>query len=135
MRRSSTAVLAPLVLVFLSGAGEAATWHVKAEAAAGGDGSRSRPFATLEQVEKALQPGDTIRVLPSTRPLDGGIRLKDNQRLIGDGDPVGKAAPAGARPRISNTTSRHNGDGIRLADNNLVQNLHIYGASRAAVSA
>ena len=133
MSRSTTAVLAPLVLVFLSGAGEAATWHVKADAAAGGDGSRSRPFATLEQVEKASQPGDTIRVLPSTRPLDGGIQLKDQQRLIGDGDPVTKAAPAGASPTISNTTSRHNGDGIRLADNNLVQNLHIDGASRAGV--
>jgi hypothetical protein len=133
MPRSTTAILASLVLVFLSGAGEAATWHVKADAAAGGDGSRSRPFATLEQVEKASQPGDTIRVLPSTRPLDGGIQLKDQQRLIGDGDPVTKAAPAGARPTISNTTSRYNGDGIRLADNNLVQNLHIDGASRAAV--
>jgi len=133
MPRSSTAVLAPLVLVFLSGAGEAATWHVKADAAAGGDGSRSRPFATLEQVEKASQPGDTIRVLPSTRPLDGGIQLKDNQRLIGDGDPVTRAAPSGARPTISNTTSRRNGDGIRLADDNLVQNLHIDGASRAGV--
>ncbi len=103
MPRSTTAVLAPLVLVFLSGAGEAATWHVKADAAAGGDGSRSRPFATLEQVEKASQPGDTIRVLPSTRPLDGGIQLKNDQRLIGDGDPVAKAAPAGARPTISKT--------------------------------
>ena len=133
MPRLSTAVLAPLVLVFLSGAGEAATWHVKADAAAGGDGSRSRPFATLEQVEQASRPGDTIRVLPSTRPLDEGIQLKDNQRLIGDGVPVTRAAPAGARPTISNTTARYNGDGIRLANNNLVQNLHIDGASRAGI--
>ena len=133
MPRSTTAVLAPLVLVFLSGVGEAATWHVKADAAAGGDGSRTRPLATLEQVEKASQPGDTIRILPSSRPLGGGIQLKDNQRLIGDGDPVTRPAPAGARPRISNTTSRYNGDGIRLADDNLVQNLHIDGASRAGV--
>jgi len=133
MSHPRAAVLAGLFLVCLTGAGEAATWHVKADAAPGGDGSRSRPFATLAQVEKASQPGDTIRVLPSTRPLDEGIQLKDNQRLIGDGDPVTKAAPAGARPTISNTTLRYNGDGIRLADNNLVQNLHIDGASRAGI--
>jgi len=66
-------------LVFASGGSEAAsTLYVKAGAAAGGDGSRSRPFATLEQVEGASQPGDTIRILPSTRSLDGGIQLKNN---------------------------------------------------------
>jgi hypothetical protein len=128
-------VLVGFFLVLSAGASDAAsTWHVKADAAAGGDGSRNRPFATLEQVEAASQPGDTIRVLPSTRPLDGGIQLKDNQRLIGLGDPVTKAAPGGARPTITNTTSaRHNGDAIRLANNTLVQNIHVDGAARSGV--
>jgi hypothetical protein len=131
-RRS--AVLIPLVLVFFAGAAEAATWYVRADAAAGGDGSRNRPFATLAQVEQASQPGDTIRVLPSTRPLDGGIQLKDNQRLVGDGDPVTKAQAGGARPTITNTTSaRYHGDAVRLANNTLVQNIHIDGASRAGI--
>ncbi|MBI3048049.1 MAG: hypothetical protein HYY76_07025 [Acidobacteria bacterium] len=148
MPRPRPAVLAGLFLVFLAGAGEAATWHVKADAAPGGDGSRARPFATLEEVENASRPGDTIRVLPATRPLGRGIQLKDNQRLIGDGDavtaphragvrdggPATKAPPGGARPTITNSTSaRHHGDAIRLANGNLVQNIHVDGAARAAV--
>jgi hypothetical protein len=130
-----SAALVVLVLAFVAGSSEAAsTWYVKGDAAAGGDGSRSRPFATLEQVETASQPGDTIRVLPSTRPLDGGIQLKDNQRLIGLGDPVTKAAASAARPTITNTNSaRHNGDAIRLATNTLVQNIHVDGAARSGI--
>ena len=127
-------VLLVLVLVFVAGAGEAAAWHVHADAAAGGDGSPGRPFATLEQVEAASQPGDTIHVLPSTRPLDGGIQLKDGQHLIGLGAPVTTAAPAGARPTITNTTgTRYDGDAIRLANDNLVENLHVDGAARSGI--
>jgi len=129
------ALLAAVFLMSLAGASEAAsTWYVKADAAAGGDGSRSRPFATLEQVEAASRPGDTIRVLPSTRPLDGGIQLKDGQRLTGLGDPVTKAPASGAQPTITNTSAtRYNGDAVRLANNNLVENIHIDGASRAGI--
>ena len=128
-------LLVVLTFVFMVGASEAAsTWYVQADAAADGTGSRSRPFNTLDQVEAASQPGDTIRVLPSMRPLDGGIQLKDRQRLIGLGDPVIKAPPAGAQPTVTNTTAaRYNGDAIRLASNNLVQNIHIDGAARAGV--
>jgi hypothetical protein len=132
MRRR--ALLAAVFLVSMSGASDAAsTWYVNADAAAGGNGSRSRPFATLEQVETASRPGDTVRVLPSTRPLDGGIQLKDGQRLIGLGDPVTKAG-TGAGPTVTNTSaSRYNGDAIRLARNNVVQNIHIDGAARAGI--
>ena len=45
--------------------------------------ARTRPFATLQEVEARSQPGDTIRIVPSGKPLDGGIQLKDGQRLIG----------------------------------------------------
>src|SRR5258705_1773953 len=105
-----------LVLALMPGSSEAAsTWYVKADAAAGGDGSRNRPFATLEQVEAASQPGDTIRLLPSMRPLDRGIQLKDNQRLVGLGDPVTQAASNTPRPTITNTSiARLNGDVIWL---------------------
>ena len=82
-------VIAACVLLFAAAAGEgASTWYVKADAAAGGNGSRSRPFATLEQVETASKTGDIIRVVPSSRALDSGIQLKDSQRLIGLGDYV-----------------------------------------------
>jgi hypothetical protein len=129
------AVLAAVLLMALGGTSEAAsTWYVKADATAGGDGSRSRPFATLEQVETASQAGDTIRVLPSTRPLDGGIQLKDGQRLTGLGDPVIKSTAGGARPTVTNTgATRYDGDAIRLANNNVVENMHIDGASRSGI--
>jgi len=129
------AALAAVFLMSMAGVSEAAsTWYVKADAAAGGNGSQSRPFATLEQVEAGSQPGDTVRVLPSTRPLDGGIQLKDGQRLIGLGDPVTKAAASGARPTITNTSAtRYHGDAVRLANNNVVENIHIDGAARAGI--
>ena len=128
-------LLAAVFLMSMAGASEAAsTWYVKADAAAGGNGSRNLPFATLEQVEGASRPGDTVRVLPSTRPLDGGIQLKDGQRLIGLGDPVTKGAASGARPTITNTKAvRYQGDAVRLANNNVVENIHIDGAARAGI--
>src|ERR1041384_1866787 len=127
-------VVSACVLTFVAAAGEgASTWYVRADAGAGGNGSRSRPFATLEQVETASKPGDVIRVVPSPRPLDGGIQLKDGQRLIGLGDPVTQAG-TGARPTVTNTTAaRDDADAIRLARNNLVQNIHIDGAARAGI--
>jgi len=129
------ALLAAVFLMSMGGASEAAsTWYVQADATAGGNGSRSRPFATLEQVEAASHPGDTVRVLPSMRPLDGGIQLKDGQRLMGLGDPVTKGAASGARPTITNTKAmRYQGDAIRLANNNVVENIHIDGAARAGI--
>src|SRR5262245_48810848 len=129
------ALLAAIVLMSMAGASEAAsTWYVKADAAAGGNGSRSRPFTTLEQVEGASRPGDTVQVLPSTRPLDGGIQLKDGQHLTGLGDPVTKAAASTAQPTITNTTAtRYQGDAVRLANNNVVENIHIDGAARAGI--
>ena len=109
-----------LTLVTASPGGAASTWHVKAGAAGGGDGSQNRPFASLQEVEARSQPGDTIRVVPSDKPLDGGIQLKDGQRLIGLGNPVTKSA-GGARPTITNSSNaRYDGDAVRLANNNLV---------------
>jgi hypothetical protein len=127
-------VIAACLLLFAAAAGEGATtWYVKADAAAGGNGSRSRPFATLEQVEAASKAGDIIRVVPSSRALDGGIQLKDSQRLIGLGGPVTRAG-TGARPTVTNTSAaRYNGDGIQLARNNVVQNIQIDGAARAGI--
>jgi len=131
--RLRSVMLLLFVLLWADIATPASTWYVKADAAGGGDGSRSRPFATLEQVETASRAGDVIRVVPSSRALDGGIQLKDGQRLIGLGDPVTRAA-AGARPTVTNTSAtRYDGDAIRLARNNVVQNIHIDGAGRAGI--
>jgi len=131
--RHFVVVVSAMLLVVSTG--EAASiWHVKADAGQGGDGTQNKPFATLQEVEAASRPGDTIRVVPSGKPLDGGIQLKDGQRLIGLGNPVTKAAPSSALPTITNTTnSRYDGDAVRLANNTLVQNVHVDGASRSGI--
>ena len=58
---------------------------MKAGAPHPGNGSKNRPFTSLDQVEAASAAGDTIYVLQSQGVLDGGIQLKDGQRLIGSG--------------------------------------------------
>ncbi len=129
--RSVTLLL--FVMLWAETVTPASTWYVQGDAAAGGNGNRSRPFATLEQVETASRAGDVIRVVASARPLDGGIQLKDGQRLIGLGELATRAA-AGPRATITNTNAaRYNGDAIRLARNNVVQNIHIDGAARAGI--
>ena len=105
------------------------TWYVEAGAPSG-DGSRAAPFSSLAQVERRSAAGDTIVVLPAAEPLDGGIRLKPRQLLVGGG----RLAP-GARllPRLTNTTARLRGDAIRLADGAKVRGLRIADPLRGAV--
>jgi hypothetical protein len=114
---------------------EAATWYVQANPGHTGDGTTAdRPFSSLQDVEAYALPEDTIVVVPSPDPLDGGIQLKDGQRLIGLGPAVTRADPPRARARMTNTTSaRYDGDAIRLAKHNLVHNIHIENAFRSAI--
>lgn len=105
-------------------------WYVRAGASSG-LGSEAAPFGTLAQVEQASGPGDTIIVLPSATPLDGGIVLKSGQTLRGSGTPVARAGAVA--PQVTNTTTRLDGDAIRLADGATVANLRIADARRGAV--
>lgn len=110
------------------------TWWVSASAGTAGNGSQAKPFRTLAAVERASGPGDTIRVLPSRRVLDGGIRLRVGQRLIGSGDPVTTLGPTAPAPRLTNRTSaRLAGDAVRLADGATVRNLRIANAFRGGI--
>jgi hypothetical protein len=112
-------ILGVLLMTLGPAAGEAATWHVKADQSRSGNGTRNAPLSSLQEVETASGPGDTIYVLPSQRALDGGIQLKDGQQLIGLGTPVNTANQHSAHARITNTSgARYDGDAIRLAKNN-----------------
>src|SRR4051794_12555174 len=67
------------------------TWYVSATAPRGGDGSRRSPFRSLARVERASHAGERIVILPVSKkvaPLNGGIRLKPRQRLVGAGPAV-----------------------------------------------
>src|SRR5688572_31324655 len=118
-------ILCLILVLFTATAGEAATWYVKAGAPHPGDGSKNRPFTSLDQVEAASAPGDTIYVVQTQGVLDGGIQLKDGQKLIGLGPTVNTANGNSARAKLTNTTdARYDGDAVRLARNNVVENLH-----------
>src|SRR6185436_5253664 len=123
-----------LALCLMAHTAEAKTWFVKADASSSGNGSQGRPFRSLPEVEAASAPGDTIMILPSKNALDHGIQLKNGQRLIGQGTPVLTANQNSAHARLTNTSNaRYDGDIVRLAQNNLVQNLHLDSAFRASV--
>ena len=131
-------VLGALFLVLYVGTtGEAKDWYVKAKAKSGGDGDKNKPFNSLQQVEAASLPGDTIHILQSPShedALDGGIQLKDGQKLVGEGPNVLNANPNSARAKLTNTSgARLDGDIVRLAKNNLVQNIHFDNAYRSSV--
>ena len=127
-------ILCLILVLFTATAGEAATWYVKAGAPHPGDGSKNRPFTSLDQVEAASGPGDTIYVVQSQGVLDGGIALKNGQRLIGLGPRVTLANPNSARAKITNTSNaRYDGDAIRLARGNVVENIHVDNSFRSAI--
>jgi hypothetical protein len=105
-------------------------WFVRAGAAGDGVGTNDRPFASLADVERCAPAGATITVLApadGAPPLDGGIRLKDRQKLFG-------AAPAGGgKPAARLTNTGGTGDAITLAHGNEVANLHIDNPAGAAI--
>ena len=113
------------------------TWFVRAAASGVGDGSMQRPFATLAAVEGASGSGDTIVVLPgssSAAPLDGGIALKPEQKLVGAGPPVTGLTGSSPAPRITNSSpAQHSGDAVGLADGAEVSNIAVVGAYRGGI--
>jgi len=159
MSKRHTGIVLATALLALAGCGggggsdsgsaaraEGKSLYVSALAAAGGDGSREHPYDSLQAVEQASAPGDTIIVLPAPldeAPLDGGIALKPGQRLVGGGADVvqhrSAASVAGASalsalPRIANTDPlRLQGDAVRLAPGSEVSNLVISSAARGAI--
>src|SRR5438270_2289896 len=112
-----------VVMAVCAPSAHAAVFHVRAGAAPGGTGSAAAPFATLDEIEGAAGPGDTIVVDPSSAALDGGIALKPGQRLEG-----------GPHSLLTNTqASRLDGDAIRLADGVTVSGIVVRGAVRGGI--
>ena len=110
-------------------------WHVQAGAAPG-NGLERTPFNSLAAAQNASARGDTIFILPAppaTPALDGGIVLKDDQKLVGKGKDVTKLSgdTTSERARVTNTL----GDAITLANNNDVKNLHVTDPLGGAVMA
>jgi hypothetical protein len=102
-------------------------WYVRdvvdANNPAGGDGRSTDAFESLAAVEAASGAGHRIFVFRGNTgagPLDGGITLKNGQKLHGEGVGLtvpgfGTLVPAGTRPHITHTTAGGNGVTV-LAD-------------------
>ena len=128
-----------LVLCIAPTTGEARNWYVKAKANGGNSNKGQRRRFSCRMSRRHLEPGDTIYVLqsPAADVLDGGIRLKKAVRPKLDrvgGFPSRESDPASFRARLTNTSrARYDGDIVRLAKNNLVQNLHLDNAYRTSI--
>src|SRR4051794_25919399 len=109
--------------------------YVKAGAKAGGKGTRRAPFGSLAGVEQAARAGDRIVVLPSGKPLDGGIALKPRQQLVGAGPAVaGRTRQRKLLPAVQNTTAANlQGDAVRLARGTTVRNIVVRTAYRGDI--
>src|SRR4051794_40828496 len=126
--RGGLALIFVLTVAVAAPRADAAVFHVRAGAPAGGTGSAAAPFASLDAVEAAAGPGDTIVIDPAPAPLDGGIQLKPGQRL--EGGP----RSASAAPVLANTQASHlDGDAVRLADNVTVTGFVVRGAVRGGI--
>ena len=81
--------------------GEQTRWFVRAGAPGEGAGTNARPFASLADVERCAPAGATITVLApadGAPPLDGGIRLKDRQKLARPGRDRSRMPQSGPGP-------------------------------------
>lgn len=112
-------------------------WHVDNTAAPDGDGSMVAPFDRLSRAERAADAGDTIYVFRgdgTARGLEGGIRLRPYQRLVGSGAaleaPGEEALPAGEPPLLEATT----GPAITLAHFAVVEGLALAGSGPSVVA-
>jgi hypothetical protein len=110
-------------------------YYIRAGAEADGDGSESRPFASLQRAEAVSSAGDVIYLMAggSTETLDGGIALKPRQRLIGLG-PNGRPASVGPdMVRLTNSTEHLDGVIVMLSEANEVAGIHFVDMQHHAI--
>jgi hypothetical protein len=122
----------------------AATCFVQAGARDGGIGTNKRPYDSLADVE-ADAACEVIFIKMSRTAdlaLDGGIRLKDGQKLFGLGPDVTRTGELRERrPLITNTNAEDEdffgpanfGAGVILANDNEVAGVHIDATHNAAI--
>ena len=111
----------------------APTWYVSASAPASGDGSEKSPFASLADAQEASGPGDIIYLMATVSgdPIDGGIALKPQQKLIG----LGAGGAGSTKVRLTNTTANLDGVIVSASQGNEIANLHFVDMRSHAIEA
>lgn len=91
-----------------------------------GNGSRAKPYGSLLEAQNDSN-WTTLVVLYTVTPLDGGILLRNGQRLVGD--------DTFAQPVISNTTTLNGGNGVLVESGSvLVENIHFDNTQGSAIN-
>ncbi|MCK4934692.1 MAG: hypothetical protein KAR79_03805 [Simkaniaceae bacterium] len=103
----------------------------------GNCGTFEKSYSTLAAAENASNPGDHIYVFSgdgTTKGMDAGIVMQENQVLAGSGTALNECTQFGAicipaltcnRPQITNLA----GPGVTLARNNTINGITVKGAS------
>jgi hypothetical protein len=132
----------PKLPTFADGKAPSATVRVKAGAAAGGDGSEAKPFASLSDALKAASPGTEVRVsgdLPAPT-YTVGVKGTDAAPIWITGEPGAKIGPLtleGASHVVVQDLELAQGDGHVLhffsADHLLFRRLRIHDAGLGCI--
>ncbi len=101
--------------------------YIKGDAPDGGSGTKSYPWNRLSQAEAANNNWDILIVLPSKKPVYGGLKLLNGQVIQGEGKRE-KCVLA------SLDDSEHNGDVIVAVGDNKIKGITISTAYRCAIS-
>ena len=109
------------------------TKYVKGGLCESGDGSKCRPWNSLALAQAGSW--ETLVVLSSPIALDGGILLKDGQKLVGEKSPVDGPLDYD-QPTITNTDLLSNGgNGVLVQSGSVeVKNLHITNTQVSAIN-
>ncbi len=109
------------------------TKYVKGGLCEPGDGSKCKPWNSLALAQAGSW--ETLVVLSSPIALDGGILLKDGQKLVGEKSPVDGPLEYD-QPTITNTDLLSNGgNGVLVQSGSVeVKNLHITNTQVSAIN-
>jgi len=109
------------------------TKYVKGGLCESGDGSKCRPWNSLALAQAGSW--ETLVVLSSPIALDGGILLKNGQKLVGEKSPV-DGPLSYDQPTITNTDLLSNrGNGVLVQSGSVVvKNLHITNTQTSAIN-
>ncbi len=106
--------------------------YVQGGACEGGNGSKKHPFNNLKDAEAA--DWDVLIVLSSTTALDGGITLKDGQKLIGEENPT-DISLSPTQPTITNTdlSGNNQGNGVIVNGDATIENIYFKDTQASAI--